>query len=28
LGGWGKVRLINGTSKESLTVGRTYSDRC
>jgi len=28
LGGWGRVRLIDSTSRESLTVGRSYSDRC
>lgn len=28
LGGWGRVRLINNTSRESLTVGRSYSERC
>jgi protease YdgD len=28
LGGWGRVRLINNTPKESLTIGRRYSDRC
>jgi len=28
LGGWGRVRVINNTSRESLTVGRSYSERC
>lgn len=28
LGGWGRVRLIDNTSRQGLTVGRSYSERC
>jgi hypothetical protein len=28
LGGWGNVRLVDGTSRESLSVGRNYLEAC
>ena len=28
LGGWGRVRIIEGTPREALIVGRRYSDSC